>query len=155
MFPHTFMRFPRLCLTLILAAVVLSLQAAPSPAPARWSSISVESMKTSIYVGNVTLTTSELRREGDRYTATYDARVWPWAFWNENGRLTIQFSDADVERLHRGERVEFTGDATNHKNKPRHISGRAERVDATNGKIKVRIGVDDIELIFNGGFRAS
>jgi hypothetical protein len=139
----------------MLAAVALSLRAAPSPAPARWSTITVESMKTSIYVGNVTLTTSELRREGDRYTATYDARVWPWAFWNESGKLAIQFSDADVERLHRGERVEFTGDATNHKNKPRHISGRAERVDATNGKIKVRIGVDDIELIFNGGFRAS
>jgi len=146
-------RFSTLCLSLLLAAVALPLRA-ETTAPSRWNSINVDAMKTSIYVGSVTLTTSELKREGDRYTATYDARVWPWAFWNENGRLSIQFTEADVERLHRGERVEFTGEATNHKNKPRHITGRAERIDPTSGKIKVRIGVDDVELIFNGGFRA-
>jgi len=49
--------------------------------------------------------------------------------------------------------VEFTGEATNHKHKPRHVSGRADRTDAANGKIKVRVGVDDTELIFNGTYR--
>ena len=149
------MRFPRLCLCFMLAAVA-SLRAAPPPAAAAtvtWDLVMIEAMKTSIYVGSVTLTTSEFRREGDQYTATYAAKVWPWAFWNETGRITIQLPAADIERLRRGERVEFKGDAANHKNKPRHVTGRADRIDANSGKIKVRIGVDDTELIFNGTFR--
>jgi hypothetical protein len=148
------MRLLRLYLCLLLTAVGLPLRADTAPAP-RWNSITVDPMKTSIYVGSVTLATSELKREGDRYTASYDAKVWPWGFWSERGTLSIQFSDADIARLHQGERVEFTGDATNHKNKPRRITGRAERLDPNSGKIKVRIGVDDVELIFNGGFRAA
>lgn len=118
-----------------------------------WNTVAIESMKTSIYVGSVTLTTSEFKRDGDQYTATYEARVWPWAFWNETGRITIKLPTADIERLKRGERVEFIGDAVNHKTKPRHITGRADRTSDGTGKIKVRIGVDDAELIFNGNYR--
>jgi hypothetical protein len=118
-----------------------------------WDSVTVAPMKTSIYIGSVTLTTGEFRRDGDRFSATYEARVRPWFFWSETGRITITLPFADLERLARGERVEFTGEAFNHKNKPRHVTGRAERIDGTTGKIKVRIGVDDTELIFNGAYR--
>jgi len=118
-----------------------------------WDTVAIESMKTSIYIGSVTLTTSEFKREGDQYTATYEAHIWPWIFWNETGRITIKLPPADVERLKRGERVEFVGEAANHKNKLRHVTGRADRTGEGTGKIKVRIGVDDTELIFNGTYR--
>ena len=135
----------------MLAAVgMLRAQAA---AIVEWDTVAIASMKTSIYIGSVTLTTSEFKREGDQYTATYEARIWPWIFWNETGRITIKLPADDVERLKRGERVEFVGEAANHKNKPRHVTGRADRISDDTGKIKVRIGVDDTELIFNGTYR--
>jgi len=146
------MRFPRLCLGLMLATVG-GLRAEPTGATIEWATVAIESMKTSIYIGSVTLTTSEFKRDGENYTATYDARVWPWAFWNETGHITIKLPAADIARLKNGERIEFTGEAANHRNKPRHVTGRADRTGDGTGKIKVRIGVDDTELIFNGTYR--
>lgn len=121
-----------------------------APSPER---VTVPAMKTSIYVGSVTLTTSEFRRDGDKFSATYDAKVFPWFFWSETGGITITVTTADFARLARGETVEFAGEAFNHKNKPRKITGRAQPADARSGKIKVRIHVDDVELIFNGPYR--
>jgi|SRR5688572_33366851 len=146
------MRLPILCLSL-LAAAVAPVRAQPAVAVIEWGTVAIESMKTSIYIGSVTLTTSEFKRAGEEYTATYEARVWPWVFWSETGRITIKLPAADLARLQRGERIEFTGDAANHKNKPRHVTGRADRTGDGTGKIKVRIGVDDTELIFNGTYR--
>lgn len=138
---------------MLLAVGVLRAQ--PTAATVAWDTVAIEAMKTSIYVGSVTLTTSEFKREGEQYTATYEARVWPWAFWNETGRITIKLPAADIERLKRGERVEFAGEAANHKNKPRQVTGRADRTGDGTGKIKVRIGVDDTALIFNGSYRVA
>ena len=142
----------RLCLLLLLGAVAPLTADTTQPA-GEWDSVTVAPIKTSIYVGSVTLTTGEFRRDGDRFAATYEAKVWPWFFWGETGRITITLPQTELARLARGERVEFTGEAFNHKNKPRHVTGRAERVDAATGRIKVRIGVDDTELIFNGTYR--
>lgn len=139
-------------LLLILGAAVI-LRADTTKMIGAWDSVSVAPAKTSIYVGSVRLTTSEFRREGDKFVATYEAKVRPWFFWSENGKITITLPLAELQRLARGERVEFTGEAFNHKNKPRHVTGRAERSDPANGKIKVRIGVDDTELIFNTTYR--
>lgn len=146
------MRRLHLYLSLLLVAVG-RLSADTSQALGEWDSVTIEPVKTSIYVGTVTLTTGELAREGDRYTSTYEAKVWPWFFWSETGRISITLPDHDLARLARGERVVFAGEARNHKNKPRTISGHADRTDAANGKIKVRIGVDDTELIFNSTYR--
>ncbi|MES1195047.1 MAG: hypothetical protein ABUL65_04070, partial [Opitutus sp.] len=48
--------------------------------------------------------------------------------------------------------AEFTGEAFNHKNKPRSVTGRVQPATATSGKIKVRIMADGIELIFNSTY---
>ncbi len=145
---------PRLILCLLtLLTAVTRLTADTSQRIGDWDSVTIQSVKTSIYVGSVTLTTGELQREGGKYTTTYEAKVWPWFFWSETGRISITLPDSDLERLARGERVEFTGEAHNHKNKPRTITGRADRTDAATGKIKVRIGVDDTEIIFNSTYR--
>ncbi len=143
---------PILCLLLLWGAVSV-LRADTSQTVGEWDSVTVPPVKTSIYVGSVTLTTGVFQRDGDRFSTTYEAKVWPWFFWSENGRITISLPPAELERLTRGERVEFTGEAFNHKNKPRHVTGHAERADAATGKIKVRIGVDDTELVFNSTYR--
>ena len=111
--------------------------------------------KTSIYVGSVTLTPTPLRREGGRYHADYQAKVFPYFFYNEAGRLWIDFSDEQLARLARGERVEFAGTAKNKDGEDRSITGHAtaDTPGAPSGKIKVRILVSPkIELIFNSTY---
>lgn len=142
---------PLLCFLLLLGMGML--RADSPPGDGRWDAVRVPPIKTSIYVGSVTLTTDVFRRDGDVFHSTYEAKVWPWFFWSETGRITIRLPYAELEKLARGERVQFTGEAMNHKDKPRHVTGHADRGDDTSGRIKVRIGVDDTEIIFNGTYQ--
>ena len=136
----------------VIGAVTV-LQADTSQSIGDWDSVTVAPMKTSIYVGSVALNTGEFRREGEKFATTYEAKVWPWFFWNENGHITITLAPSSLEKLAKGERVEFSGEAINSKGKPRTVTGRADRANAATGKIKVRIKVDGTELIFNGNYR--
>jgi hypothetical protein len=142
----------KLCLLLMLAPVA-ALRADSTQSAGDYDAVTVGPIKTSIYVGSVTLTTGVFRRDGDKFATTYEAKVRPWFFWSETGRITITLPAAELAKLARGERVEFTGEAFNQKNKPRHVTGRADRIDAATGKIKVRISVDGTELVFNGTYR--
>ena len=65
----------------------------------------------------------------------------------------MTMTEAALATLAKGERTEFTGEATNHKKKPRKVSGHADPTDAKSGKIKVKIMADGIELIFNGTYK--
>ncbi len=145
------MRFRFLLLIVLLASAGL-LRAAGGPASANWNRASIPPIKTSIYVGSVTLTTGVFERTGATLTTNYTAKVFPWVFWSETGRITITLTDAMLASLARGETTDFTGDAVSHKNRPRKVTGRAYPAGPLAGKIKVRIGVDDTELIFNGTY---
>lgn len=126
-------------------------QASPSD---RYATVAVAPSKTSIYIGSVTLTTPPFVRNEGRYETTYSAKVFPYFFYSEKGRMWISVSDEDLARLARGETIQFEGKATNEKGKLRGISGRAVPTDASSGKIKVRVHVTaDTELIFNTTYR--
>ncbi len=120
-----------------------------------WTQVEVEPMKTSIYVGSVRLNVEAFQRSGDTFTSSYEAKVFPWVFWGESGQITLRVPATDLDRLARGEVIDFTGDAISQKGKSRQITGRAYPAGADTGKIKVRIHVDDVELIFNGNYRFS
>lgn len=125
---------------------------AVEPAPA-FDRVEVSAMKTSVYVGTVTLTTGAFVRAGEAFESTYEARVFPWFFWSEHGRIAMRVPAAELARLARGERIEFTGDARNHRDKPRRVTGHAEPADPASGRIKVRIHLDDLTLVFEGAYR--
>ena len=148
------MRFVALFLC-FLSWTTSALRAETSAAPGqvRWSHITVEPMKTSIYIGSVRLNTAVFERNGANFSTTYDARVVPWFFWNESGNITLFLNDAEWAKIGRGERTDFKGEAMNEKKKPRHVTGWAQPADRTSGKIKVRVMADGIELIFNGTYR--
>lgn len=110
-------------------------------------------MKTSIYVGSVRLISSVFDRQGEQFSATYEAKVFPWAFWSETGTIRLHVPPAELTRLAGGEVIDFTGEAENHKGKPRKVTGRAYPDGIDTGKIKVRIHAGDTELIFNGTYR--
>lgn len=145
-----------LLLRLLCVAAALICAAGPCPplfAQSAPSRVEVPVLRTSIYVGSVRLTTSPLQRSGESYAGTYDARVVPWFFWSEHGEIAVTASEADLLRLRTGEEIEFTGQATNHRGKPREVSGRARPDGVDTGQIKIRIKADGVELIFNGRYQ--
>src|SRR5258707_8746018 len=92
---------PLLAGLLVLAA---SVHAAP---PGPYETVTVEPAKTSIYLGSVSLVMPPFARAGGTYATTYTAKVFPLFFYNEKGQLWIDFSDADLQLLARGETVNF------------------------------------------------
>ncbi len=122
--------------------------------PQFYQCATVATAKTSIYIGNVKLTTEPFTRKGDIYSSRYDAKVFPLFFMSESGRISITITDEDLRRLADGERVIFDGEGFNTSEKPRKIEGHADPIDERSGKIKVRVWVSkNIELIFNTTYR--
>jgi hypothetical protein len=142
-------RAPALSVLLLTLATV-HLPAAPH------DQVVIPPAKTSIYIGNVTLTPGLLQRENGTYRTSYHAKVFPYFFYNEDGQLSIDFSDEQLAQLARGERVPFTGTAKNKDGEDRRIEGHAtaNAPGASEGTIKVRIFVTaKIQLIFNSTYR--
>src|SRR3954468_5940092 len=120
----------------------------------RYAAVEIETAKTSIYIGSVTMTMPPFTRKDGAFSSTYNARVFPYFFESEKGKLSITISDDELRRLERGETVQFTGRAENTDGQERRIEGRAVPTNATSGKIKVRVLVSKkIELIFNTTYR--
>jgi hypothetical protein len=143
------MRF-RAFSAVLLTLATSHLHAAP------YDQVVIPPAKTSIYIGNVTLTPGILQRENGAYRTSYQAKVFPYFFYNEDGHLSIDVSDEQLAQLARGERVQFTGTAKNKDGEDRRIEGHAtaNAPGATEGTIKVRIFVTKkIELIFNSTYR--
>jgi hypothetical protein len=139
-----------------IGAFLLFLAAAMTAKAGPYDSVEIATVKTSIYIGNVTLTMPTFKRSGSTYASTYRAKVFPYFFHNERGELWVDFTDDQLARLERGERVNFTGRAENTDKEPRKIEGHAtpSAPGSKTGKIKVRVWVSPkIELIFNSTYR--
>jgi hypothetical protein len=120
----------------------------------RYSTVEIAETKTSIYIGSVTMTMPRFTRKDGAFSSTYNARVFPYFFSSEKGKLSIEISDETLRKLERGETIEFTGKGFNTDGEERRISGRAVPTNSTSGKIKVRVFVSKkIELIFNTTYR--
>ena len=88
------------------------------------------------------------------YETTYVARVFPFFFYNEQGRLWIEISDDMLRQLERGEAIEFKGRGVRDDGVERRVEGKATPADALGGRLKVRVFYSKrIELIFNTTYR--
>ena len=122
----------------------------------RYDRVEIAPTKTSIYVGSVAMTMPVFERHHGSYESTYTAKVFPYFFYNEKGRLSIDLPDDGLRRLERGEVVQFQGRGVSTDGEVRHIEGRAIPTDARSGRIKVRVFVSKkIQLIFNTTYRFS
>lgn len=152
------LHLPRILACGLLLVISSSAQDEPAPdtppLPDRYDRANVATAKTSIYIGNVKLEMPVFEREGAVYSSTYEAKVFPFFFYNEAGRISITIPDEDLRRLAAGERIYFEGEAFSDKDEPRRVEGHADPADAESGKIKVRVWVSkNIELIFNTTYR--
>ncbi len=151
--PHTVPPMIRTCAAFFFTIAFLT-STSVRAVPPGYERVVIEPVKTSIYVGSVTLTTTPFQAGDSRYSATYRAKVFPYFFSSEHGSLWISFDEGDFARLERGELVNFTGRAENSDKEERRIEGRAVPATAKTGKIKVRVFVSKkIELIFNSNYR--
>lgn len=146
----------RRLLVACLAALCLSpaLRAAGASPLAQYDRVDIAPTKTSIYIGSVSMTMPTFARAGGIYEADYTAKVFPYFFYNEHGRLYIDVSDDALRRLARGETIHFDGKGVSSDGVTRKVEGRAVPTDATGGRIKVRVFVTTkIQLIFNTTYR--
>lgn len=145
--------FLRLAAWLFLAGLLLpNLRAEGFPAAFRH--LSVEDCRTSIYIGSVGMRLGAFEYKEGHYQALYQAKVIPFIFYNEEGSLSVDFSELQLARLLAGERVDFEGKGHNRKGEPRRITGTATPEGPLSGKIKVRVWVSkNIQLIFNTHYR--
>ncbi len=144
-------------LCLLLLALLWGLRpagGASEPPRTEQQGVSVETARTSIYVGTVTLTMPRFVRRGAAFESTYDCKVFPYFFYNEHGTLHIEVPDADLDALRQGRPIDFHGHARNHRDAERTVEGRAIPETPLEGRLKVRVRVTRrIELIFNTRYR--
>ena len=120
----------------------------------RYEHVEIAPAKTSIYIGSVTMTMPTFARTKGVYEATYTAKVFPFFFYNETGRLYVEVSDEQLRRLEHGEAIDFIGRGVRDDGVERRVEGRATPTDANGGKLKVRVFVSRrVELIFNTTYR--
>jgi hypothetical protein len=142
-----------LCVVLCVSLHAPIARAAEAP-PAAYDRVDIEPAKTSIYLGSVTMTMPTFARKAGVYEAPYTAKLFPYFFLNEKGRLFVNAPDEVLTKLAHGEVVEFTGRAVRDDGVERHVEGKATPADASTGKIKVRVFVTKkLELIFNTTYR--
>ena len=157
--PWEILRQVGLLLTCLLATEAFSQTAVPPP-PAqtsgRCAEVTVDPAHTLAYVAKISLALSPLARGSNGYTADYTVKVFPFFIFNEHGRISIDFSDQQLQQLERGAPVNLAGRATNSRGAERRIEGRAvsDSIGGYGGKIKIRVWVSkNIELAFNTAYR--
>lgn len=144
------MALRRLTLVCILLALFTSGSMAAERELRQFDRAEIAAAKTSIYVGTVSLTMPPFRRVAGVYEADYTAKVFPFFFSNEAGRLRIDVPDAALRQLEAGQPIEFTGTAVRTDGVERRVHGKATPTNAHSGRIKVRVNVTkSTELIFN------
>lgn len=144
---------PRVVLALLASLPTWSVPAA-EPTRARFQQVEVAPAKTSIYVGTVSMTMPTFVRHGATFASTYVAKVFPYFFYNESGRIVIDFTDDQLDQLSRGMPIDFKGRAVRTDGADRPIEGRATPSDEASGKLKVRVAYSQrVELIFNTTYR--
>jgi hypothetical protein len=124
--------------------VALALAAPLSGADPLLSPFNVVDIKpavTSVIVATVTMTMAPFERKNVVYSSTYSAKVFPYFFYNEKGRIWITISDDDLRRAAKGGSVDFTGHALSDAGDERRVEGHATPTGPLTGKIKVKVYV--------------
>lgn len=108
---------------------------------APYNVVAIKSATTSVFVATVTMTMPPFVRKNVVYSSTYSAKVFPYFFYNEKGRIWIVVSDDDLRRAAKGGSVDFKGSAVNEAGDVRKVEGHATPTGPTSGNIRVRVFV--------------
>jgi hypothetical protein len=126
---------------LVLTGTPVSGATATDPALARFAEVDATPVKTSIYIGTVTLLPGPFLRIPGQYTATYAAKVFPYFFADESGRMYIDVTDDMIRQIAAGQPIRFRGKAIRTDGAVRTVEGSATPTSANGGNLKVKIHV--------------
>jgi hypothetical protein len=126
-----------LSVAIALASPLSALEPALSP----YQVVDIKTAVTSVIVATVTMTMPPFGRKGAVYSSTYSAKVFPYFFYNEKGRIWITVTDDDVRRASKGIPIDFKGHALSEAGDDRRVEGHAVPTGPFTGKIRVRVFV--------------
>jgi len=107
----------------------------------RFNVVDIKPSTTSLIIASVTMTMPPFTRKRAVYSSTYYARVFPYFFLSEKGRIWITVPDDDIRRASLGQPVDFVGHALSESGEERKVEGHAVPTGPTGGKIRVRVFV--------------
>jgi len=114
--------------------------ARPDPL-ARYNTVAIKTASTSIIIGSVTMTMTPFQRKKVVYSSNYYAKVFPYFFYSERGRIWIVVPDEDLRKVAHGESIDYKGHAISDSGEERRIDGHATPTGPYTGKIRVRVFV--------------
>jgi hypothetical protein len=126
---------------LLLALSCVPSRGAPEDTLARFNVVAIKAASTSVFVATITMTMPPFVRKKVVYSSTYVAKVSPFFFYGEKGRIWIAISDDDLRRAAKGESVDFKGQALSEGGETRRVEGHAVPTGPTSGRIRVRVFV--------------
>jgi hypothetical protein len=145
--------WPSICL-IILACSISSTVAADVPLRAA-SGMVLESSATSLAGGKVRLTTTALRWKAGRYIGNYELKVFPYAFKNETGTLSIGVSEDALRKLSAGTPLSLTGIAQTSgtgKTRPVSVIATPAAGGVRKGTLTISITTKNGVMVFSPGY---
>lgn len=127
-------------LLIVLFALAAPLRGAGDPL-GRYNVVAIKPSSTSIYIGTVSMIMPPFTRKNIVFSSTYSAKVFPYFFYNETGRIWIVIPDDDLRRVDAGNAVDFVGRAVSKSGDIRKVEGRATPTGPSGGTIRVRVFV--------------
>lgn len=129
-------------------------EAAPAVSPeAAGMSVTIPPMTSPLPLGgSVRLIPGRFVRDGDRFTASYEANVIPYFFLNESGRISISLTNEQISLARSGKPQPFLGEAVNDKGESRPISGWVQADSDGRGRLQAHVNAGKHQLFFDGKF---
>jgi hypothetical protein len=124
------------------AALYIAAVAAPLCAgdpPGRFDVVAAKPATASFIIGTITMTIPPFVRRNTVYSSTYAAKIFPYFFYNEKGRIWIEIPDDDLRRVALGQPVDFKGHAISDSGDGRRIEGRATPTGPLTGRLRVKV----------------
>jgi hypothetical protein len=132
-------RVPRFAAFAALALALALPARAAEPLPPLFNTVEIRPTTSSLYIATVTMTMPPFVRRAAIFSSTYSARVFPYFFWSESGRIWIVVPEGKLLRVARGEAVDFSGHGVNSSGDERRIEGHATPTGPAGGVIRVRV----------------
>lgn len=140
----------RLLALAVLHLAGASLALGADGVPARFNVVEIKPASTSLFIATVSMTFAPFVRHRTVFASTYAARVFPYFFYSEKGRIWIVVNQEALGRASRGQPAEFTGHALSDSGSDRKVEGKAVPTGPTTGTIKVRVFISRrIILVYN------
>lgn len=131
----------RRLLTPVTLALLASAPLRADDSLARFNVVDIKPAVIPIIIATVTMTMPPFVRTKDTYASTYSAKVFPYFFYNEKGRIWIVVPEDLLRRAAKGQPVDFVGHALSDSGDERRVEGHAVPTGPWGGKIRVRVFV--------------